>query len=356
LCYVGRISYGLYLYHWLIFLVLDHHHTGLAGSALVAARLLATFAVAVASFHLVEQPVRTRRFPRRLQLGIGLPFGAVATSALVVATSFPAAATAPPATAAAGSALSATTTAPRSNGITSGAASPVHVLLVGDSMGMTLGWGLAAGAEAWGVTITNQGMIGCDLDPSSIVNIEGSVSPAAQGCADWQSHWAAQIVRLQPDVVAIALGRWEVSDRMIDGRWTRIGEPAWDRRLEALLSQAVDIASSNGAKVALFTLPYIQQNTEQPNGRPWDINLPARTDAFNAVLRRVASHHTGTAAIVDINRLLDPNGHYTSLIDGIRVRNSDEEHPSVLGGEFVRPAVLPQLVGLAFWRGQGPRA
>ena len=59
--FVGRISYGLYLYHWPLFLVLDHAHTGLLGAPLLAVRLTATFAVAIASFYLVEEPIRTGR-------------------------------------------------------------------------------------------------------------------------------------------------------------------------------------------------------------------------------------------------------------------------------------------------------
>ena len=40
LTFVGRISYGLYLWHWPIFLVLDKARTGLEGWSLFALRLV----------------------------------------------------------------------------------------------------------------------------------------------------------------------------------------------------------------------------------------------------------------------------------------------------------------------------
>ena len=56
--YTGRISYGLYLYHWPLFLVLDGTRTGLTGAALLAVRFGATFGVAALSYRFVELPVR----------------------------------------------------------------------------------------------------------------------------------------------------------------------------------------------------------------------------------------------------------------------------------------------------------
>jgi len=60
---MGRISYGLYLYHWPIFLWLTADRTGLDRWPLFGLRLSLTFAVAIASYHLLEMPIRERRWP-----------------------------------------------------------------------------------------------------------------------------------------------------------------------------------------------------------------------------------------------------------------------------------------------------
>jgi peptidoglycan/LPS O-acetylase OafA/YrhL len=70
---IGRISYGLYLWHYPVFLCLTRDDTGLTVWAtgwsfwpLLALRLVVTFALATASFVLVERPFLRikRRFER----------------------------------------------------------------------------------------------------------------------------------------------------------------------------------------------------------------------------------------------------------------------------------------------------
>ena len=81
LVWLGKVSYGLYLFHWPLFAILDEQRTGLDGPTLAAVRLGASLAVAAISFQLVETPLRLGRLLP--QTGRYLT-GAVAT-ALVVA-------------------------------------------------------------------------------------------------------------------------------------------------------------------------------------------------------------------------------------------------------------------------------
>ena len=59
--WLGRISYGVYLYHWPIFVVLDERRTGLDTLPLLGVRLALTLAVAQLSFTFFEQPIRRGR-------------------------------------------------------------------------------------------------------------------------------------------------------------------------------------------------------------------------------------------------------------------------------------------------------
>jgi len=346
--YTGRISYGLYLYHWPLFLVIDHAHTGLQGAPLLAARVAATFLLADVSLRLWERPVRTGVLLSGRRALAAVPVGAAAVVLGLVGT------TAAPlvASAEAPSPLAARQAAHQALPPGVSAAHPERALLLGDSMALTLGWGLSRDAPAWGVSVLNKGSVGCDLDPSTTVDVMGTIGPAAQGCPDWRHAWAGLVARTDPDVVMVLLGRWECLDRIYDGRWVHLGDRSYDDHLLGELEQVIDIASAHGARVAMLTLPYIVQTTEQPDGSPWPMNLPVRTDVYNELVRRAVAARPGRAVVVDLNRMLDPRGRYTSYLGGVRVRADDDEHLSVAGGEHLRPELLPELVSLGLGHAQ----
>ncbi|MBF6555136.1 MAG: acyltransferase [Acidimicrobiales bacterium] len=340
LVFVGRISYGLYLYHWPLFLVIDHAHTGLTGTGLLVVRLGVTVAVATASFFLVEEPIR-RGMAWRGRRGRWLVGGvALFTAATVIA------ATAPPATDANASQRGSGLTALQRRSLVAAGAftsHPVRFILFGDSMALTLEVGLNVDSVSrYGVKLLNGAWYGCELDNVD-VNVSGVVNPATQGCTGWQSLWPNLMARSRPKVTGLMLGRWEVTDHLYQGHWVHVGDPTWDRHLTAELNQAVGILSAGGAKVVLFTMPYLQPPTERPDGTPYSENDPARVKAFNRLLYGVAAAHKGTVTLIDLNRLVDPLGRYQRVIGGVTIRWTDGIHLTRAAGVWLQPDILPTI-------------
>lgn len=83
---LGKISYGVYLFHWPLDLWLSPLHTGLSSRvALFSVRTAVALAVATASYFAIEQPIRRGSLkPARVAL-VGWANGAVGTLALLLA-------------------------------------------------------------------------------------------------------------------------------------------------------------------------------------------------------------------------------------------------------------------------------
>ena len=221
---------------------------------------------------------------------------------------------------------------------------PVRLLILGDSIAMTLGMGLSVGSQpAYGVAVDDNATLGCDLDPQILVRVAGAVGHATAGCDSWRSWWPFVTAAAHPQVVALGLGRWEVADHELDGRWVHVGQAAWDRHLAGDLDSAIAIFHEFGARVVLFTMPYVDPSARQTDGLPWSENDPSRVRAFNALVRRVARAHPGEVSAIDLNRMLGPGGGYTPSVDGVSVRWSDGVHVTIAAGELLQRQILPQI-------------
>lgn len=84
LVWSGKVSYGMYVYHWPVFMAMTEDRMGFGGWGLDAVRLATTSALALVSFVVLEEPIRRRRFlprPRTAAMGV---VSAVATVVAVV--------------------------------------------------------------------------------------------------------------------------------------------------------------------------------------------------------------------------------------------------------------------------------
>ncbi|HEX4219256.1 MAG TPA: acyltransferase family protein [Acidimicrobiales bacterium] len=349
--FVGMISYGLYLWHWPVFVVLDNSRTGLVGWPLFALRVLVSFAVAVLSYYLVERPVR--RGALHAWRAWAVTSIAVGGTAAVLAA---ATAGGLPELAAAGSAKPAVSHLPRDPGTgpnvpvaAANTPGPIRTLLVGDSEASFLGFGLGPEGQQYDVDFTDDGVIGCGL-MGGTTRLRGKITPGTLGirsgstvpCANQAVRWVADLTTFHPDVVLLADGEFEVRDHLVHGTWMHIGEPTYDRLEMSKLMTAVHVLRSTGAVVLLLTGGYYQQ-PEQEDGQPWPEDNPQRIDRFNAMLRQVAARYPSGVVVENLNKHLNPSGRYQQTLDGVDLRYEDGIHVTPAGARLVAPWLLSQV-------------
>ncbi len=335
--YVGRISYGMYLWHFPLFIYVDNARTGLTGYSLFALRAIATVAIATVSFYVVERPIRQGNLLRGWRPWLVTP---VAVGATVVAF---AAATVVPATSLP------TTAAPTTTGVGPLSGPRVKVLLVGDSTALTLGIGLGADAKAYDIDEYDGGTLGCGVTSGLEYQLKGIDAPMESPCTgsrsaeQWPEIWRGLIAKFQPNVVLILAGRWEVTNRTYEGRWTNILSPSYAAYVKAQLTHAVDVASSGGARVVLLTAPCYDTG-EQPDGQPWPEDSPRRLAVYNKLVRDVAAT-TPSTSVINFNALACPGGQYEEYQDGTQIRY-DGVHFTFGGGIVFQSRIWPTVLAL----------
>ena len=219
---------------------------------------------------------------------------------------------------------------------------PRRVLLVGDSMAFTLGFGLHRDRSDYGLYIDNQGTFGCGIVQGGPYNQEGISYPQSPPCDSWPQRWTALLQGPRPDVAAILTGRWELMDRMHNGTLQHIGQPAFDDYLLGELETAVGMFTVRNIPVVLLSSPYFLQ-ASQPKNKLWPEDDPARVDRWNALLSVIAARHPGRVQVAPLGAWLSPDGRYAQVVGGAVVRDDDGIHFTDAAGVEVAPQLLPVL-------------
>ncbi|MGE5829970.1 MAG: acyltransferase family protein [Micromonosporaceae bacterium] len=370
LVWLGRISYGVYLWHWPLFQYVNAERTGLHGPALLGLRFALTLAVAAVSYVLVEQPVRTGRLPRwpvragwtwpawlprlgaaarararvtAVHAGLGATAIVGATAAFIIAATIPS--TGSTAGAQPRIALPSTQAAPLAPVLRPNRRPGLQprITFLGDSVSWSLGTYLPPQP---GLAITVRAIQGCGIArlPDIVQLGEGHTNYPA--CPTWDSRWRRVVAADDPDVAVILLDRWELMDRRLNGVYQHVGQPEFDAYLAWELDLAISVAGEHGAHVVLLTAPYTHR-AERPDGGLYDEDQPARVEAWNGLLRAAAARAPDRIRVLDLNAVVCPDGEFTWTIDGLRVR-SDGLHFTQSGVQrIIAPWLLPQLAAIA---------
>jgi peptidoglycan/LPS O-acetylase OafA/YrhL len=374
---LGKISYGLYLWHFPLFLWLDEASTGRHGAALLALRLSATLAVSLLSYVVIEQPIRQRRRPAWVVRGLA-PVGAgaavvsllMASAAASLPVGVPAAAKLPKAPARLQGSdgpcrVSLTDSAQlgmapvgvdkvakfeygalgKSSLVWSGSTTktfqtcpPKRVLVIGDSLAFTLGLPMMDDEDRYGVQISNAALLGCAFSTKGQLNVNGAWEDPPAGCTTALTQWENDVTRVHAQEVVVELGYRDEFDWRWGNKTVHLGMPTFDSYLQGQIDHFVSVLGHGGVKVLFLSVPYTHP-PDRADGTPSPAAAPARHSAINAMLDAEAKRHPESVQVLNVDRTVSPDNRYDAKVTGQLCR-FDGIHFSVFCAKLLEPTVL----------------
>jgi hypothetical protein len=326
LVYVGKISYGAYLYHWPIFALSGKHWGPLHGTSLGLAQLASSLLLAAVSFRFLEAPIQRRRFAptRRAMLrgwSVALAGAAIITLALGVFNP----ARGPSRFAGASTGLQIPAAVKVKPGAvvarTNAVNRPLRVLVTGDSTAEVMANALVSfqNSHPQALQVLNLSLPGCPITPTDLIrNYSGESGQNVTLCGGWTKTFPAQIAKFKPDVSLVFLSVMEVTDqRTRSGNWDNLLDPAYRARQESEYDALIADLAATGAPVAWADAPYFKFQTDLP----WISDSTQRTDALNAMFREVVARHPNVKLLDYASHLNKPNDLVNTVIrpDGIHM-------------------------------------
>ena len=374
LVYLGKISYGVYLYHWPVFVLVDRHNLSWPVGATLLLKCAITFVVAVVSYYAIERPIRTATWlpPRRtLVSAVGgtvlagmvawviLPsnekyYGVdeaaaeavtIATGpveSLVPLTTLPAATS----TSVADTAVSVvgTTTLPPAPTTTQlpVPSRPVRIVVVGDSTAEATG----AGIVAWAAANPAYAQVelvtgaGCGLVMGGYLTIFDEIRDVDDECGPYVYGIVPDRIReLQPDVVMVMTTVWDVLDRQLvaDGPWLPTTDPA----VRAVMTDSLGQFTDDLLALGVPRVVWVQAPTPLPSlaGGPDQQAQPERHDVLRSVVAEIAAARPGVS-VVDLAGWMSPQEIGESRearIDGVHFSS---EASLYIATELLGPALV----------------
>lgn len=314
--WAGLVSYGLYLYHWPIFLWIDQDRTGLSTAPLFVVRMAVTIAVAVLSYFLLEMPIRRGTMIRtgRAALSAGLAGALVVAGCAVVVTLDPPASQVPYANAKVGDVSIGQGQGDPGVTVPATGTTAQTVLILGDSGMVDATPALEAALNAAGTPKVMQGAapgFGLSLD------------------VPWRETWEGAVANDDPDLVIVMLGGWDAG---------YLADHGTDAYL-AVIDDAVRILSARGAHI--LWLPVL------PGGAN-DLS------AVDEVIAQLPARYPGVVSTATVaGGLAGPDGDYPRSYvapDGrtVLLRKTDDWHLCQAGAEQVATGILDALHSLGW--------
>ena len=331
--YVGEISYGLYLWHWPLFVFLNAERTGLGEIPLLVVRLVLTFALAAFSYRFIEQPVRTQSLQRRLGRTRAITAWSLVIPVVLAAVLVPTNGIAQVTDAKAGQAVAIKRGDPNA---------PGRVEVIGDSVG----YGLAAQFPTRSfpkVHVDGNAKVGCGTAYQWLVVNGVKQSQDNPDCRDVLQYWGSATQAFKPQVVVWSMGGWDVYDHFINGKVLTVGSPQYAAYYRARLEAGLkEIGPNTPVFIPLVPCYNAAKFVVEGQDLAPNRNDPKRAEALNSIITDFAKAHPKQVHTPDPSPWLCPGGRYVDKIDGKKVR-MDGVHYTADGTKRFWRWLMPQL-------------
>jgi hypothetical protein len=299
---LGLISYGVYLYHWPIDIVVDRDRIGFGGWPLILVQVLVTLAVSIASFYVVERPIR-RGAIRAPQWRVITPVVAGGLALAIVA------ATAGAATSVFVPVVGKHPVAAARDAYDRAPLGSKRVLLVGNSVAFTLGPGFAALGGEDHIAVFDAAIPACSFPPqlgNRVIRTQDGVEPALP-CDE---SWEPQVVKAyRPDIVFWVVSNPGGHGGKYKGRQILPCTATYDRLYVDALTREIAHLRATGAEVVVTTAA---------STRTFGLVDDRQTECDNA-LRRTVARATGSS-LADLFEFVCPHGVCHAFDHGVKLR------------------------------------
>lgn len=350
LVWIGMISYGLYLWHWPVNQWLVERRVGFGGSQLNALRLLVTFAAAIASYYLVERPVREGRWSVVRKRWLVAPVGI----ALVVVTLFATTADAKtkptylaipasPCPEPSREELAAARRAYRADPLPQRDGVRLKIAVVGDSIACSLDPGFRAVGPSQRYRSQDFSIIGCGVVSGELAGKGDSIPRLTDRCARYAMEARNLIQKDDPDVI-VWMSIWEKNDLRVDGRTVFAGTPEHDQIISSRMEAAYKTLTRKGARLVLVAAAPSSQGEFMHirNGPAGDVS--GEFNRLSGLLRGFAVGHPDVT-FVDLAELVCPQGSPCPReVAGFIPRPLDGNHFSSRGSVWVVKSLNPVMI------------
>jgi peptidoglycan/LPS O-acetylase OafA/YrhL len=344
---LGRMSYGIYLIHWPVYVWLNESQLKISGFWLLLVRWAVVFALAGILYQVIEKPIRAKSFlktNRSALVGLVCSFSVVMVLPLlflknpsqristeveilstvstseVVSTSNPSSATSlvPEVT---------TTVAPplvdRSL--------PINVLVLGDSSAENIAKALDVGSDE-NLGVISAGVLGCPLVKVDLVYRRVDENQSTDYCPDNREIVRTYVNQIDAVLLVGSVANQWAYELIEGGPKVEVGTTQWVQNLDEFLWSIGEVIAERGLQVLVLESPIVRDDAKMNGDTPSDIQ------AWNEVMNEWEKKYQWVS-VVPYADLLAP-----ADSDLGRVQRPDGTHlDEVFGETMAREKLIPRL-------------